>query len=116
MTTNPFHFGDTLHLQNVEFRSEKLANGLLIALMEGDYTGDEELAQVIPELAELDDLKDQVADENPEAYLTLAEFCTHGATFYLHSTGNRVVRIHAVPEHAFASQARRLRSLRRNTN
>jgi TPR repeat protein len=102
VTTNPFHFGDTLHLQNVELRSEVLANGLSIALIEGDYTGDEELAQVIPELAELEELKDQVADENPEAFLTLAKCCTHGATFCRHSTGNRVVRIHAVPEHAFA--------------
>ena len=100
---DPFYFGDTLALANVEFLGGQIVKDeLRIAVIEGDYTGQGDLTELIPTTEELDTIKEGVSDNDPEALYQMGEFSEFGATFLISTSSDRVLRIHEVPEYAFS--------------
>jgi TPR repeat protein len=79
-----------------------LGNNLHLALMEGDYSGKENLVEIIPPVTYFEELKEQIKDGIGEAFLTLGEYCENSASFCISSSENRMLKTHIVPEYAFA--------------
>ena len=102
MSKDPFYFGDSIAVSNANFLNEKWWDDLGLAFIEGDYEGTEKLTEILPDSRILEPLKKGAEKNDPEALFTLGEYCEFGATFTFYPSSTRVVRIHIVPEYAFA--------------
>ncbi len=99
---DPFYFQDPTKLSNVDFlEPKKISAELSLALLEGDFEGEEQLEELIPSVDELETLVERASSGNPKCLFRLGEYSERGAAFLIAQKTKRVRRVFPVSEYTF---------------